>query len=138
MKSIFRKGMSLVLCLTMILSLASVIFTFTATAAGEGDWTVVTPDNGVWQDEPTTEDTLSYKYRIYSDAAYIYVDAVVNCAPVNGGNGTGTNLRFWIKDGENSSVYTRFYDVYQTDGVASVVAKYNTSGTKNDSPSAMA
>ncbi len=131
MKSIFRKGMSLVLCLTMILSLASVIFTFTATAAGEGDWTVVTPDNGVWQDEPTTEDTLSYKYRIYSDAAYIYVDAVVNCAPVNGGNGNGTNLRFWIKDGENSSVYTRFYDVYQTDGVASVVAKYNTSGIEN-------
>ncbi len=91
-------------------------------------WTEVTPDNGYWQAVPKTEDTLSYKYQLRTDDTKLYVALEIDCAAVAGGNGSGTNVRFWINSNDQATVYTHFYDVF-VDGKG---AKYNKSTTTND------
>ena len=90
-------------------------------------WTEVNEDNGYWQAEPKTDDTISYKYQLRTDDTKLYVAFEIDCAAVAGGNGTGTNVRFWINSDAEYKLYTHFYDVY-LDGVAS---KYNTAKEAN-------
>jgi hypothetical protein len=96
-------------------------------------WTEVTPDNGYWQSIPETEDTLSYKYQLRTDDTKLYVALEIDCAMVEGGNGNGTNVRFWINTDSEATVYTHFYDVCVKDGAVAYVAKYNTEKAANKS-----
>ena len=98
--------------------------------AAEG-WTEVTPDNGYWQAVPET-DTISYSYQLRTDDTKLYAAFIVDCAAVEGGNGAGTNVRFWINSNDEATVYTHFYDVCIKEGVTATVAKYNKSTTAND------
>lgn len=50
---------------------------------------------------------------------------------VDGGNGNGTNLRFWINSDPEATIYTHFYDVFTQGGETKVLAKRNTSKTEN-------
>jgi hypothetical protein len=86
----------------------------------EDGWTEVTPDNGYWQSVPTT-DTISYKYQLRTDDTKLYAAFDIDCAAVEGGNGKGTNVRFWINSDDEATVYTHFYDVF----VGGTGAKYN-------------
>ncbi|MBR4278884.1 MAG: hypothetical protein IKT34_01790, partial [Clostridia bacterium] len=88
-------------------------------------WVEVTPENGYWQTIPTT-DTLSYKYQLRTDDEKLYVAVEIDCAMVEGGNGNGTNVRFWINTDSEATVYTHFYDVCVKEGAVAYVAKYNT------------
>ena len=94
-------------------------------------WKEVTPETGRWQTEPTTEDTLSYKYQFRADDEYLYVAVEAACKSVDGGNGKGTNLRFWINSDPEATIYTHFYDVFTQGGETKVLAKRNTSKTEN-------
>ena len=94
-------------------------------------WKEVTPETGRWQTEPTTEDTLSYKYQFRADDEYLYVAVEAACKSVDGGNGNGTNLRFWINSDPEATIYTHFYDVFTQGGETKVLAKRNTSKTEN-------
>ena len=93
-------------------------------------WKEVTPETGRWQTEPTTEDTLSYKYQFRADDEYLYVAVEAACKSVDGGNGNGTNLRLWINSDPEATIFTHFYDVFTQDGETKVRAKRNTSKTK--------
>ena len=94
-------------------------------------WKEVTPETGRWQTEPTTEDTLSYKYQLRADDEYLYVAVEAACKSVDGGNGNGTNLRLWINSDPEATIYTHFYDVFTQGGETKVLAKRNTSKTEN-------
>ena len=94
-------------------------------------WKEVTPETGRWQTEPTTEDTLSYKYQLRADYEYLYVAVEAACKSVDGGNSNGTNLRFWINSDPEATIYTHFYDVFTQGGETKVLAKRNTSKTEN-------
>ena len=96
-------------------------------------WIEVTPENGFWQTIPTTEDTLSYKYQLRTDDTKLYVAFEIDCAMVEGGNGNGTNIRFWINTDSEATVYTHFYDVCVKEGAVAYVAKYNTVKDANTS-----
>ena len=95
-----------------------------------GEWTSVNSDNGYWQTVPTT-DTLSYKYQMTADDTKLYVAVELACDAVTGGNGVGTNVRFWINSSDSATVYTHFYDVYLGASEVATGAKYNTSETTN-------
>ena len=94
-------------------------------------WKEVTPETGRWQGEPQTEDTLSYRYQLRADDEYLYVAVEAACKSVDGGNGNGTNLRFWINSDPEATIYTHFYDVFTQDGETKVLAKRNNSKTEN-------
>ncbi len=94
----------------------------------EDGWVEVNPENGFWQTVPTT-DTISYKYQFRTDDTKLYAAFIVDCAAVAGGNGSGTNVRFWINTDDEATVYTHFYDVF----VGGTTAKYNTDKTANKS-----
>ncbi|MBR2915026.1 MAG: discoidin domain-containing protein [Clostridia bacterium] len=93
-------------------------------------WTSVNADNGYWQSVPESE-TISYKYQLRADDTKLYAAFVIDCAAVEGGNGVGTNVRFWINTDSEATVYTHFYDVYLKDGAVAVNAKYNTAKDAN-------
>jgi len=90
-------------------------------------WTSVTPQNGFWQTLPEKGDTISYKYQFRTDDTKLYGAFEIACDAVAGGNGSGTNVRLWIKSKENVDIYTHLYDVY----VGGASGKYNTSTTEN-------
>ncbi len=90
-------------------------------------WKYVSPENGYWQDLPTTSNTISYRYQLRTDDTKLYVAVQVDVDLIVGGNGSGTNLRFWINTDDSSTYYTHFYDV---NGLGTA-AKYNTSTTSN-------
>ena len=94
-------------------------------------WKEVTPETGRWQTEPTTEDTLSYRYQLRADDEYLYVAVEAACKSVDGGNSNGTNLRLWINSDPEATIYTHFYDVFTQGGETKVLAKRNTSKTEN-------
>ncbi len=103
----------------------------TDTGWAKDGWVTVTPDNGYWQSVPESE-TISYKYQLRADETKLYAAFVVDCAAVEGGNGVGTNVRFWINTDSEATVYTHFYDVYLKDGAVAVNAKYNKAKDAND------
>ena len=94
-------------------------------------WTSVNADNGYWQSVPESE-TISYKYQLRADDTKLYAAFEIDCAAVEGGNGVGTNVRFWINTDSEATVYTHFYDVYLKDGAVAVNAKYNKAKDAND------
>ena len=100
-------------------------------------WVEVSGDNGFWQNplpwqvENGVYPDLAYKYQVRADETKLYVAVEVNCDLVEGGNGNGTNVRFWLNTNDEATVYTHFYDVFKKDGVVSYNAKYNTSTTAN-------
>ncbi len=100
-------------------------------ALWNGEWIDVNGDNGFWQTLPKTDD-LSYSYQVVTDGDYMYVAVIANCDPVEGGNGSGTNVRLWLHNGdEEATVYTHFYDAYIKDGKIATNSKYNTQKTAN-------
>ncbi|MBQ4317317.1 MAG: hypothetical protein IJC20_03620, partial [Clostridia bacterium] len=136
-----KKIIAILLSVLMVVSMV-VVFAVPASAETivvDGDladdgwaadgWTTVTPDNGYWQTVPTTSDTLSYKYQLRSDDTKLYGAVIADCALVAGGNGTGTNVRLWLRTNDEATVYTHFYDI----NAAALDAKYN---TKTDGNSA--
>ncbi|MBE6683819.1 MAG: hypothetical protein E7595_06705, partial [Ruminococcaceae bacterium] len=94
-------------------------------------WTEVNAENGYWQSVPTTEDTIAFKYQLRTDADKLYAAFEIDCAMVEGGNGAGTNVRFWINSDAEYQLYTHFYDVCVKDGAVAYVAKYNTAKDAN-------
>ena len=96
-----------------------------------GEWTSVDGSNGYWQSVPTSYDSLAYKYQMTADATKLYVAVELNCDAVTGGNGAGTNVRFWINSSDSATVYTHFYDVFLGASEVATGAKYNTSETTN-------
>ena len=94
-------------------------------------WTSVNADNGYWQSVPESE-TISYKYQLRADDTKLYAAFEIDCTAVEGGNGVGTNVRFWINTDSEATVYTHFYDVYLKDGAVAVNAKYNKAKDAND------
>ena len=102
----------------------------TDTGWAKDGWVTVTPDNGYWQSVPESE-TISYKYQLRADDTKLYAAFEIDCAAVEGGNGVGTNVRFWINTDSEATVYTHFYDVYLKDGAVAVNAKYNTAKDAN-------
>lgn len=91
-------------------------------------WTEVGGYKGYWQKIPTS-DTLSYRYQLRTDDTKLYVGVEIDCDLVAGGNGKGTNVRFWINTNSESEVYTHFYDI----NALECLSKYNTSTTENSS-----
>ena len=81
-------------------------------AWSESSITNVNPENGYWQTVPTTDATLEYAYSMVSDGEKLYVAIAADCALAAGGNGKGTNFRFWINTNNDATVYTHFFDVY--------------------------
>ncbi len=96
-----------------------------------GEWTSVDGSNGYWQAVPTSYDSLAYKYQMTADETKLYVAVELNCDAVTGGNGAGTNVRFWINSSDSATVYTHFYDVFLGASEVATGAKYNTSATTN-------
>ena len=96
-------------------------------------WTSVDETNGVIQEAPgdTPLSPVAYKYQLRTDDEYLYFGAELNCDAAEGGNGVGTNVRFWIKSNDEATVYTHFYDVFLKDGAVATNSKYNTSATEN-------
>ena len=100
-------------------------------------WIEVDGNNGFWQNPlPWAVENGQYpdhefKYQLRTDDTKLYVAVEVNCDLVEGGNGNGTNVRFWINTNDEATVYTHFYDVFKKDGAVAYNAKYNTSTTTN-------
>ena len=75
---------------------------------------------------------FGYKYQLRTDDTKLYGAIVVDGAPVAGGNGKGTFPRLWIRDNDEATVYTHFFNVeFDADGNVITGAKYNTSTTEN-------
>ena len=110
----------------------------TDTGWAKDGWVEVSGDNGFWQNplpwqvENGVYPDLAYKYQVRADETKLYVAVEVNCDLVEGGNGNGTNVRFWINTNDEATVYTHFYDVFKKDGAIAYNAKYNKSTTAND------
>jgi len=100
-------------------------------------WTAVSGENGFWQQQWEFQNETkvcpehSYSYQLRADDTKLYGALKFEGTPVDGGNGVGTMLRVWIRDNDEATVYTSFYDFYYTDGALTTAAKYNTSTTTN-------
>ncbi len=77
---------------------------------------------------------FGYKYQLRTDDTKLYGAIVVDGAPVAGGNGKGTFPRLWIRDNDEATIYTSFFNIeFDADGNVITGAKYNTSTTENSS-----
>ena len=102
-------------------------------------WVEVNKDNSFrhnpkyWtEDEKDLVCDYGYKYQLRSDGEKIYVAFVIDGGIVPGGNGKGTFPRLWIRDNDEATVYSRFYDItFAEDGSLTLGHKYNTSTTEN-------
>ena len=75
---------------------------------------------------------FGYKYQLRTDDTKLYGAIVVDGAPVAGGNGKGTFPRLWIRDNDEATIYTSFFNIeFDADGNVITGAKYNTSTTEN-------
>ncbi len=74
--------------------------------------TVVSSENGFWQTVPTTDASIAYAFIMRSDGEKLYVAVSADCALKEGGNGSGTNVRLWLKTNDEATVYTHFFDVF--------------------------
>ena len=75
---------------------------------------------------------FGYKYQLRTDDTKLYGAIVVDGAPVAGGNGKGTFPRLWIRDNDEATIYTHFFNIeFDADGNVITGAKYNTSTTEN-------
>ena len=100
-------------------------------------WTAVSSENGFWQQQYEFETgakvcpEFGYKYQFRTDDTKLYAAVVIDGDIVNGGNGNGTFVRLWIRDNDDATVYTSFYDFGFADGEITTAAKYNQSTTEN-------
>lgn len=100
-------------------------------------WTAVSSENGFWQQQYEFETgakvcpEFGYKYQFRTDDTKLYAAVVIDGDIVNGGNGAGTFVRLWIRDNDEATVYTSFYDFGFAEGEITTAAKYNTSTTTN-------
>ena len=100
-------------------------------------WVVVNGDNGFWQQQWEFQTgakvcpDFEYKYQLRADDTKLYAAVVIDGEIVDGGNGNGTFVRFWVRDNDEATVYTSFYDFGFADGAITTAAKYNTSTTTN-------
>ena len=86
----------------------------------EDGWTTVTAADGAWQGDPTTDETISYRFQVRKDDtkvyfAFKYDEEFVPVEPSEepSANGVATNIRVWIHNGdETKHTYTHFYDVF--------------------------
>ena len=77
---------------------------------------------------------FGYKYQLRTDDTKLYGAIVVDGAPVAGGNGKGTFPRLWIRDNDEATIYTHFFNIeFDANGNVITGAKYNTSTTENKS-----
>ena len=98
--------------------------------------TIDSADNGTWQGGASVEG-FSYKYQIRKDDTKLYIATVYNSAAAKvaagstSANGSGTNFRFWIHNGDaEATVYTHFVDICLCeDGTTGSMMKVN--GSKN-------
>lgn len=103
----------------------------------EDGWTVVTKDNGTFQNgidamKNEASKSFSYKFQMRADETKLYVAAVYEGSIIEiDGSGLGTKFRLWINTNEEATVYTHFYDIYTKGGVIVAEGKYNTSTTEN-------
>ena len=75
---------------------------------------------------------FGYKYQLRTDDTKLYGAIVVDGAPVAGGNGKGTFPRLWIRDNDEATIYTHFFNIeFDANGNVITGAKYNTSTTEN-------
>ena len=105
-------------------------------------WTSVKPDeSGTWQGTPPVgvTGTIEYKYQIRKDDTKLYIAVVYDGPAVkiandkNSANGSGTNFRFWIHNGDpEATVYTHFVDAcLREDGTTGSMMKINGSKDTN-------
>ncbi len=100
-------------------------------------WVDVSGENGFWQQQWEFQTgakvcpDFGYKYQLRADDTKLYAAVVIDGDIVNGGNGAGTFVRFWVRDNDEATVYTSFYDFGFADGELTTAAKYNTSTTTN-------
>ncbi|MBQ5841621.1 MAG: hypothetical protein IIW63_00525 [Clostridia bacterium] len=100
-------------------------------------WTAVSSENGFWQQQYEFETgakvcpEFGYKYQFRTDDTKLYAAVVIDGDIVNGGNGNGTFVRLWLRDNDDATVYTSFYDFGFAEGEITTAAKYNTSTTEN-------
>ncbi len=100
-------------------------------------WTAVSSENGFWQQQYEFETgakvcpEFGYKYQFRTDDTKLYAAVVIDGDIVDGGNGAGTFVRLWIRDNDEATVYTSFYDFGFAEGEITTAAKYNTSTTTN-------
>ncbi len=103
-------------------------------------WIKVNNKTGYWQNsyeiglgEAVAPD-FGYKYQLRADDTKLYGAIVVDGDAVAGGNGKGTFPRLWIRDNDEATIYTHFYNIeFDADGNFITGAKYNTSTTENKS-----
>ena len=101
-------------------------------------WIKVNNKTGYWQNsyeiglgEATAPD-FGYKYQLRADDTKLYGAIVVDGDAVAGGNGKGTFPRLWIRDNDEATIYTSFFNIeFDADGNVITGAKYNTSTTEN-------
>ncbi len=103
-------------------------------------WISVDGVTGYWQNSydisigTQTAPTFGYKYQIRADETKLYVAFVIDGEAVPGGNGNGTFPRLWIRDNDEATIYTSFFNAeFKEDGSVSSHGKYNTSLTENKS-----
>ena len=100
-------------------------------------WTAVSSENGFWQQQYEFETgakvcpEFGYKYQFRTDDTKLYAAVVIDGDIVNGGNGNGTFVRLWLRDNDDATVYTSFYDFGFAEGEITTAAKRNTSTTEN-------
>ena len=106
--------------------------------AADGWYEVSAADgDGVYQQDPTTDELPDYKFQVRVDDEKVYFgveyDDDVTITPDGlEGNGNGTNIRLWIHNGkEGSTTYTHFYDIYQQAAGVKVAGYENTNPTGN-------
>ncbi len=110
----------------------------TDTGWAKDKWITVNGTTGYWQNTYEIEKgeavapDFGYKYQLRADDTKLYGAIVVDGAAVAGGNGVGTFPRLWIRDNDEATVYTHFYNIeFDADGNVITGAKYNTSTTAN-------
>ncbi len=101
-------------------------------------WIVVNGETGYWQNTyeiqqgTATAPDFGYKYQLRADETKLYGAVVVDGDAVAGGNGKGTFPRLWIRDNDEATIYTHFFNIeFDADGNVVTGAKYNTSTTEN-------
>ena len=139
-----KRALSFLVCFLLLLSLLvscasseTIVETVTIdgltndTGWAESRWINVDNNNGYWQWKPYSSEAISFKYQLRCDDKNLLAAVVINVDAVEGGNGEGTNVRFWINTDPTYNCYTHFYDIFVSGGKVATAAKYNTSSTDN-------
>ncbi len=90
------------------------------------DWITVHSGNGTHQLAAAADSSFSYDFAVRTDGTNFFVAAEFNVSSTSGMGETGTKLRIWLHNGDNTiseKTYTHFVDLYLSNDNKTAVAK---------------